>query len=318
MQNRRKLTSSFRRIFRKNVGQQEKELFARWFSQLDVSSGPIFRDEAEEQDIGKRIAQNLHDHFFHQPAPVKIFRLPAWLPAAAVASVLLIIGSVWWFTSSKKHVQPTFATAITHAGERDIITLPDGSRITLNNASQLKFPSTFTDTLREVFLDGEAFFEIAPDDKKPFIVRAGKLNIQVLGTSFNVRHYAADQQIAVVVATGKVGVQGEDKSKTWMLTPGHQLNYDAVTQKVEESIVNTADYTAWQQGQLVFNNERLEEICKQLERWYNVKITIKTPALKGKRISLKPKKANLNTVLKTLGIVGEFDYEIKGQTVQIW
>jgi transmembrane sensor len=318
MQNRKKFTASFRRLFRKGAGRQEKELFAHWFSRLDLSEGKIFRDEEEEQALEKKMEQNLYDHFFNSSAPAKIFRIPSWLPAAA-AAVLIVVAGLGWFISVQKTVpQSILAESFTHTGERKIITLPDGSKITLNNSSRLKFPQSFSRKMREVFLDGEAFFEVAHDKNRPFIVRAGKLNVQVLGTSFNIRHYDTDKTIDVVVATGRVGIHAKNIKNSLMLTPGNRLTYNPLTGETEESTVNPVDYTAWQKGKLVFNNERLENICKQLQRWYGVRITIKTELLKNKRISLKQNNESLQTVLKVLAMTGDFKYEIKGKAVQIW
>ncbi|HMI03482.1 MAG TPA: FecR domain-containing protein [Pedobacter sp.] len=318
MQNRKKLTASFRRSFLKGADNRERSLFARWFIQLDLSGGQIFRDQLEEQEIEKKMEQNLRDHFFHQTTRKKIFHLPSWLPAATAAVLIIIAGILWLIPNHKTDRRVIFAESFTGIGERKIISLSDGSKITLNNASHIKFPQVFSDSLREVFLEGEAFFEIAHNERKPFVVRAGKLNIQVLGTSFNVRHYKSDRLIDVVVATGKVGVHAGNTKKTWMLTPGNQLAYDPLTGKVEERMVAVADFTGWQKGELVFKNEKLEDIFKRLERWYDVKITIKTLSLKNKRISLKQKNESLQTVLKMLGMAGGFKYQIKEKTVLVW
>lgn len=318
MQNRKELTAAFRRLFRKNANQQEKELLARWFSRLDLSEGEIFRNKVEEQELEKKIERNLYDHFFPEPASNNIFRIPSWLPATAAAVLIVIAGSLWLMPARELSNEVVFEEAVTTTGERKIVTLADGSKITLSNSSRIKFPTVFADSLREIFLEGEAFFEIAHDISKPFRVKTGKLNIQVLGTSFNVRHYNTDKNIDIVVATGKVGVYTKSSKTTWMLTPGHLLSFNQLTGKTEEHIVNPNDYTSWQKGELIFKDETIENICMRLERWYGVSITIKNPALKRKRINLKQKNENLHTVLKMLALVGSFEFEIKDKTVKVW
>lgn len=318
MQNRRKLTAAFRRLFHKGADRQEKEFFARWFSHLDLSEGKIFRNEAEEREIEETIEQNLYDHFFPKPARTGIFRFPSWLPATAAAVLFILAGSLWFMQARKISGKVVFSESSTSTGERKFLTLSDGSKITLSNSSRIKFPQVFADSIREVFLEGEGFFDIVHNKAKPFVVRSGKLNIQVLGTSFNVRHYANDKTIDVVVATGKVGVNAKGSKETWMLTPGNLLAYNPVTGEAAECLVNPADYTGWQKGELTFNNEPLEKICKRLERWYGVTIIIKDPSLKIKPVRLKLKNESLQTVLKMLGMVGGFKYEIKERTVQVW
>lgn len=316
MQNKKTLTSAFRSLFRKGADQQQKELFAHWFTRLDLSNGQVFRDSTEELELEKRMEDNLYA-FFHQPPRKKVRRLSYRLPAAA-AAVLLLAAGCWWLVHRPQPKQEiVFSEVLTAAGQRKLITLADGSVITLNNASHLRFPKVFSDTLREVYLDGEAFFNIAPNEKKPFTVHSGELDIHVLGTSFNVQHYEADQQIQVVVSTGKVGIYAKNDTRTWILTPGDMLAYDRTTKTATAHQVLTGDYTGWQTGELVFDNETLENICKRLERWYGVTITIRTVSLKSRRINLKQKNESLQTIMKMLGMAGGFDYEIKGNTVSI-
>lgn len=318
MQNRKKLNASFKRIFRKNADYQEKQLFARWFSGLDISNGQIFSNRQEELDMQHKMEQQLHNHFFAAKQQTLIKKIPAWFPLTAAAILTIVAGTIWLTNAPQKTQQLILQETITRVAERKIITLADGSVIILNNDSKLKYPKVFNDTLREVYLEGEAFFEVAKNKLKPFVVKTGKLSVKVLGTSFNIKHYKADENINVVVATGKVGVKAAGNQNTWLLTPGNQLLYNKLTTNVVQNLVDPSDYTAWKRSELIFKDERLEDICKRLERWYDVKITIRTAHLKNKRISLKQKNESLSTVLKMLGIVGNFQHQIKGRTVEIW
>lgn len=316
MQNRKQLTSFFRRLFERDADRQEKEFFAQWFTQLNLVKGEIFASAEEEQALENKIEQNLHRYFHHQPKKQKMFRL--WLHAAAAAVLIMIAGALLWAPKQKKLDQVVFTDTYTAKGERKIITLSDGSKIMLGNASHIKFPRVFADSLREVFLEGEAFFDVVHHKTKPFLVRAGKLNVQVLGTSFNIKHYNTDKTTDVVVATGKVGVYAKGDKRTWMLLPGNLLAYNKSTGKIIESNVNPAVYTGWQKGELIFDNEPLAQICKRLERWYGVNISIKDQSLNNKKIRLRQKNESLQTVLKMLAMAGSFKYEIKDKSVNIW
>ncbi len=318
MQNRKKLTASFRRLFRKNSNHQEKQLFARWFTDLDLSEGKVFTDQQEELKIKNKMEQHLYAHFFPVQQQTRSKKLTFWTPIAAAAMLTIVAGTIWLINTSKKEQPLILEETITRAAERKIITLGDGSVITLNNDSRIKYPKVFSDTLREVYLEGEAFFEVAKNKLKPFVVKTGKLSIKVLGTSFNIKHYSADQNINVVVATGKVGIKALGQRKTWLLSPGNQLLYDTLTGSVSQNLVDPTAYTAWRRSELIFKDEKLEEICKKLERWYDVKISIHSTRLKNKRISLKQKNESLSTVLKLLAIVVDFRYKINGRTVEIW
>ena len=317
MQNKKKFTAAFRRIFREGSDPNEKKTFARWFSQLDLSEGKIFRDQDEEAEVERRMEQNLRDYFINGTRQTKIYHFRSWVTVAAAAVIFIVTGVLFLTLRPKTDKQIVYSEYFTLAGQRKMITLTDGSTITLNNLSKISIPENFSD-IREVSIDGEAFFNVVHDPKKPFIVRAGKLKVQVLGTSFDVRHYRSDQMIAVVVTTGKVGVMAKGRKEAWMLTPGKQLIYNSSTENTTENIITPSDYTGWQKGELVFNDDKMEDICKSLERWYGVKITIRTASLKGKRISLKQNNETLNTVLSMLGKAGNYQFKIQGKNVQIW
>jgi len=308
------LNKLFKRISAGSADKDEKKRYARWLADLDISSEAPSYAYMEEKRLELQARFQLH----HSGLVPRKFKLAQWLPAAA-AAVFLLMASLWLLVPAPPaKIAIRYTASSTAAGERKIITLSDGSKITLNNSSHLKFPNVFPSDLREVFLEGEGFFEIVHNAKKPFIVRTGKLKIQVLGTSFDVRHYKSDLNMEVTVATGKVGVNATGNKGTWMLLPGKQLKYNSLTGKVLQVNVNTDDYTGWQKGQLIFKDERLESVCKQLERWYGVTLTIKTAALKNKRINMKQDNESLQKVLKMMGMVTGFEYKIEGKLVQIW
>jgi len=318
MQNKKKFTAAFKRIFPEGAAPAERERFARWFTQLDLSAGKIFEDQAEENQLAGKLDRRLQDYISGQKAAPRIGSFRKWWPAAA-AALLIFTAAALFFTPGRQTLHKTlvYNETITQAGERKIITLSDGSTITLNNSSRIKFPQVFGDSLREVLLDGEAFFEIA-HQAKPFIVHSGKLKVQVLGTSFNVRGYTGDHHIKVTVSTGKVGVVAPGKQPGTILDPGEQLAYDTETGRGRRISVISAEETGWMTGLLIFKNEQLKEVCKQLERWYGVKITIQTKALKSQKMSLNLKNQSLNNVLKVMGIAGDFKYKITGRDVLIW
>lgn len=317
MQNKKELTASFRRMLRGRSDRKIKQNYALWFTQMDLSDGKIFNDEQEEQAVQKKLAQQIDGHFSKETLKTRIVKIPSWLKIAA-AVILLLAVATYFIPNFSRNDRPAFKLVSTIAGERKLITLSDGSKITLNNSSSIKFPAHFADKDRKVSLSGEAFFDVAHDPHKPFIVSTGKLSIQVLGTSFNIHSYPAEKNIEVTVATGKVAVSVAHQKTSWMLTPGQQLSYQQENGQATKSTVNPNDYTGWQKGALIFKNEPLEMICKRLERWYAVKINIKTTALKNKRISLEQQEESLDNVLKMVGLVADFHYTIKGKEVQIW
>ncbi|SDD77772.1 FecR family protein [Mucilaginibacter pineti] len=245
----------------------------------------------------------------------------AWLKYAAVLSFLMLtIGS--YILLHKRNTADTLIAmqqTVNPNGKLVQIKLSDNTTVMLNAASKLKYPTHFNGKTREVYLEGEAFFDVAHDTQHPFIVHTSQLKVNVLGTSFNVKDYSAEKEIAITVATGKVGVITNGYSgKTYMLLPGQQLHYSIANQFISQNKVDLNEVAAWQSGMLIYHNETLENISRQMERWYDVKFNFKNEAVRHMRFSLKQKNDRLENVMRTLKFAGGIRYSIAGKTVSIW
>jgi hypothetical protein len=159
-------------------------------------------------------------------------------------------------------------------GKRFEVQLSDGTNVHLNAGTSLKYPVKFIEgNDRRVFLTGEAFFDVAKDREHPFIVNSGALNVQVLGTQFNVSGYPEDTETDVVLVEGSVNLYTkEDTNNHVFLTPGFKGSYNKKDTNLTTSSVITAIYTSWIEGELVFRNITFDNILKKLERHYNVEI----------------------------------------------
>ena len=158
-------------------------------------------------------------------------------------------------------------------GKRSEIMLADGTHIWLNSGSQLSYPTEFKSNSREVYLSGEAFFDIKPNPEKPFYVITRDIRIKVLGTSFNVSSYEEDNTSQTVLVKGKVSA-GKNQlfSKTVELMPGERMVYNKKNRDLTKDKVDTKFYASWISGYLIFENEPITEIYKKLERYYNKNI----------------------------------------------
>ena len=238
-----------------------------------------------------------------------------YIGIAAAIFFTFSIGYFFMHTNvfSGKKVQ--FTTLSTRSGEHKLVTLTDGSRIILNNKSTIHFISTFSKNRREVYLNGEAFFDVIHDDSRPFIVHTGKVNVHVLGTSFDVKSYKTDRHVTVGVVTGKVGVTKHGKSGAYMLLPGDVLSSDADT--FRKSKIDAAEITGWQNGTLVFHQEGFVEIVAELQRWYNISIIVHKNALLKKRITASFSRKSLPEVMEVLSNTAGFNYKIIKNEVHI-
>ncbi len=158
-------------------------------------------------------------------------------------------------------------------GKRFDIVLSDNSKVYLNSGSILRYPVKFLNNqIREVFLEGEAFFDISEDEKNIFRVNSNGINVEVYGTKFNFKNYPEDYVSDIVLVNGSVGISNSENKSITKLSPGFKGSVDKENYKVEKVKINTKIYTSWIEGQVVFRGESFNQIIKKLERLYNVTI----------------------------------------------
>ena len=174
--------------------------------------------------------------------------------------------------------QIIYNTLIVPYGKRSQVTLADNSIIWLNSGSKLIYPVSFSNEKREVFLEGEAFFDIAHNPNHPFYVVSRDVEVKVLGTRFNVCAYSDDVTTQTVLEKGSVELKFKastilDRSRI-TISPGTMAEYDPISNEMNEKNVNTKLYTSWKDGIIICQKEPLESIVKKVARYYNIKITI--------------------------------------------
>ncbi|MGJ5643065.1 FecR family protein [Formosa sp. S-31] len=205
-------------------------------------------------------------------------------------------------------------------GKKLEVTLSDGTTVFLNAGSSLRFPVKFMPTgKREVFLSGEAYFDVTKNKDQPFIVSASELDVTVLGTKFNVSAYKEDQTTAVVLVEGAVALNSQETENKTLLNPGYKgaLNKQDASKTISVSKVNTAIYTSWMQDRLVFRDMPFENITKKLERQYNVVISVEDDILKKEPFSATLDYENIETVLSYFKDLYNMNYRIENNTIYI-
>lgn len=197
------------------------------------------------------------------------------------------------------------------------LALSDGSQVVLNAGSKLKFPVNFIkDENRTVFLNGEAYFEVAKDAKHPFIVSTEDMDIEVLGTQFNVTSFTNDQKTYTVLVEGKVAAHNKLAAKnTKILNPNEKVFFE--NGKLQVKPVKVAKYIAWTQGELIFVDDSFKVIINKLERKFNLKIENNYSALANINITATFTNETIEEVLSTFQTYKSFDYVLKGGTVTI-
>ena len=213
--------------------------------------------------------------------------------------------------------KPEYNVLQTANGQQTQVILPDGSKVFLNAASSIRYPSSFvTFKERKVELDGEAYFEVSKDKIHPFIVSTSLQEVKVLGTHFNINSYKEAPNVKTTLLEGAVSIKtlsGEGA----ILTPGQQAAVDG--KKISVNEVETAYEVAWKNGYFLFNNENLNAIMETLCRWYNIRVKYDDPALKNELFFGKISKyENVSKILKMLERTDIVKFKIEGNSITIF
>ena len=166
-------------------------------------------------------------------------------------------------------------------GQTSHLFLFDGTEVWLNSGTKLKYPNKFNQNERNVFIEGEAYFKVAPNKHLPFKVKTGKLEVEVLGTSFNISAYPTESNQSVFLDEGKVQINDTAGDKIGEISPGQMAVKTDGNPAIQVQNADSYFYTSWKDGKITFNSEKLSEIAKKMERWYNVEIKFEKEALKN-------------------------------------
>ena len=203
---------------------------------------------------------------------------------------------------------------IPKGGEYQVV-LADGTKVWLNSASRLIYPQSFMGKERRVVLSGEAFFDVTHDAERPFVVETSRMNVKVLGTRFNVNDYDDNEEVSTTLVNGSVEIFSGGQ-QAFRLVPGEQAY--GKENELEKREVNVRLYTSWIDGKFLFNNTELEEIAKQISRWYDVEIFFSSESVKkvrftGAIVKFKP----LEDLVRMIESTSQVRFSVKGRTIVI-
>jgi len=309
-----KIKELFKRYQSGTASPAERALVENWFASFEPDEEFNLSEENKAilfKSMDSAIQKRLH------PRSSAI-----WFKAAAILLVSLSAGLFIYRINSRKQAMITYTVIKVPNGQKKEIALPDSSIVFLNSGSSVSIPSNFGDHKREISLTGEAFFIIKHNALKPFTLRADKLTISDIGTSFNVKAYPGDKQISVAVKTGKVGVAkqtpaGKPEVFANAMTAGQQMIYDRTKNTHTLSTVPADGIAAWRNNQLRFDNASFEEIAAQLERWYNVTVKLNINEKQGRRYTISFANEPIDRVLKVLSKLSGATYEINNRNISI-
>jgi len=284
------------------------------------------------------------------PIKYKAYRLPKfWRRVVAAAFIASLAGLTYYFFYQRKADEKVLAKeneVVSKAGARTKLTLPDGTLVWLNAGSRLTYSNDYNKTLREVELEGEGFFDVAKNAERPFIVHASSLNIQVVGTEFNVKSYPQDETIETTLLRGIIEISRKDDPtapkvilkpneklifnkqredgkqvdsarafNTSQATTTRDISVTAISRNIPDS--NKVE-TSWVYNRLVFDGDSFQELSEKMERWYNVKISFSNEELTHYRFKGAFVNETISEALDALQLTADFNYEINNNEVRLF
>lgn len=309
-----------------NVGE---EIFHKWAQKKKEDKTPI----ETPLEIESQIKKNIDDRIVQQEKRnERLYKsrkiggtLPVGIKLLKVAATIAILVSI--FIVARNLVdknEASFAEAplkneirTVPFGEKIKLKLTDGSMVILNSGTEFRFPETFGDSIREVFLNGEAFFNVARNEDKPFVIQSGDIKTTVLGTSFNIKAFEEENRSIVTVVSGKVkvDVKSDETAPTIYLTPNYQARFNNETMTMTKVEVKAVNYIDWKDNILNFDNMSLDEIAGVLERWYNVDVQFTDHSVRDIYFLGKYQDPSLKGVLESVKFITNIDFELQDSTV---
>ena len=318
-----------------NATEEERTALESWYDEYRSAQMPDTGfSQPDLLQMYHTITDQLKRDGEWQEAPVHKIK-PRWWRMAAAAVLLLVAGAGIWLLVPHADRQLAMDT---RDGVRKKVMLEDGTQVWLNVGSHLTYPANIGSSRRDVYLNGEAFFEVAKKETRPFVIHTTDMNLQVLGTRFNVKAYEGDGSIETTLVDGRVAVNrngnslvlepGEkailkkkDRVKGELSTGSRIVDWGdvlVIVEKVATDVTNKkATELVWMDDRLEFRDKSFPELVKLMSRWYDRKIILTDTFPSDYRFKGTFKKETVTEVLKALQVTADFNYTIKGDSIYI-
>lgn len=317
----------------KTASPDELEEIEKWISQCKDNANWLFEIEriwAIKEELkysNEKELKNAYNELRTQldkrkirPASKKRSQIPTFIISALkYAAIVLIISTLsisiyQWI--DEQRIAPSNQIEVPK-GQRAFLTLSDGTKVWLNAQSRLTYPGEFTNQERKVQLEGEGYFEVAPDSRKPFIIDGDLLDVKVLGTKFNMRVYKGEEN-SITLSEGKVEVATSDGKNRLTLQPKEQAIYSTEKGMRLYKNVDTDSDRSWIKGELIFHDQSLEKICLELERRFDWNIEIQDPGLAQELFTCHfDENVRLEDIMRLLSTTRQLAYSIDKERIII-
>lgn len=261
--------------------------------------------------VKARIRQSL----FTKMPRVKWGRVIASASAVLAAAVILFVCMLW--SRPSENAAPEIFEIVAERGQKSSVTLPDGSRVMINSASTISYTSDYNVKERNVFLSGEAYFDVASNADIPFVVHADKVSVTALGTEFNVKAYAEDPYVVTTLVEGSVRTEAGTQYE--LLTRAQEASYNKEADVLlAYDVKDISRAVPWIRNELLFENESLADIAVTLERMYNVTIVFEDEAAKGYSYTGLIRNNSLQNVLELISSTSPVGYKMNSGIIRFY
>ncbi len=235
------------------------------------------------------------------------------LKYAAIIIVLISLTTIFYL--NKQHPETTeellYTSVVTENGQRSKVILPDSSIVWLNSGTALSYPNDFSGQNRRVSLNGQAFFQVYHKENSLFSVQANDLIVTVRGTKFDVDAYPDNDEIAVVLESGKIELTHQGiESFDYIIQPGEKASYNIAANSLNISYTNASIYSSWKDGKLIFRNEPMKNVIEKLKRWYNIDIEVADSEVYNSIFSGTIKNESYEEIFRLIGAVCHVNYKL--------
>jgi ferric-dicitrate binding protein FerR (iron transport regulator) len=306
------------RYLENRCSEEDFVLINEWMKESDENAGELFRMEEiyqlgkfpfEEENLVVRAERRLGRRLEQEnQKKQEVFKLRSVLryAAAIVGVMVLAAGLAYWFRNKAEELVVASAA---HGQVREML-LPDGTKVWLNQSSVLKYPRAFEGKERHVYLDGEAYFEVARNHEKPFMVKSPAMDVRVLGTSFNIKCRPDNSFAETTLIEGEVEVKDKSDKGRITLLPGQKAVLNRVTGRMQVKQVDPKMEIVWHNDLIPFEKSSIFQIAAALERFYGVKIILSPDVDSTNTYSgVLKKKDNIESVLNSLRNSIPFNYK---------
>jgi len=325
------------KVLSNEASESEKKILADWVDSSPKNKRIFLRIEQlwkESEGVGdyyKINQKQAWDNVYKNIAPKRRSQiLLPLLKIAAIVAIAYLLGGLTMYLHPKPQLAMSLASKEIHVkaplGSKTEVELSDGTKVWLNSGSEVRYPVIFDRNQRDIYLVGEAYFEVEKNKECPFFVHTGEVDIRVLGTSFNVKSYPEEGLVETTLVEGLVNINKKGSSEQLELKPNEKATFinnpekfsdNAGQQFIVTKDIDTELYVSWKSGMLIFKREKFKDLAIKLERWFNVRITVSNKKLTEERVTGVFQNESVEQALDALQISVPFTYKIDRNNIII-